>query len=102
MSRVFNFSAGPAAIPQPVLERARAELLDWNGTGASVMELIRELHAEGTTLNQLAFPINPNLFTINCLTEWSFDGITGYGEDHDNWAAASIRRFMRDFLKLNG
>ena len=39
MSRVFNFSAGPAAIPQPVLERARAELLDWNGTGASVMEL---------------------------------------------------------------
>ena len=59
----------------------------------------RELHAEGTTLNQLAFPINPNLFTINCLTEWSFDGITAFGEDHDNWAAASIRRFMRGFLK---
>jgi phosphoserine aminotransferase len=39
LSRVFNFSAGPAAIPQAVLERARAELLDWNGTGASVMEL---------------------------------------------------------------
>lgn len=60
-------------------------------------ELGRELHAEGTTLNQLAFPINPNLFTINCLTEWSFDGITAFGEDHDNWAAASIRRFMRGF-----
>jgi phosphoserine aminotransferase len=38
VSRVWNFSAGPAAIPQPVLERAQRELLDWNGSGASVME----------------------------------------------------------------
>ena len=38
MSRVWNFSAGPAAIPLPVLERAQRELLDWNGSGASVME----------------------------------------------------------------
>lgn len=61
-------------------------------------ELGRDLHAEGSCLNQLAFPINPNLFTINCLTQWTFDGITAFGEDHDNWAAASIRRFMRGFL----
>ncbi len=39
MSRVFNFSAGPAALPTEVLERAREELLDWNGTGTSVMEM---------------------------------------------------------------
>ena len=39
MSRVWNFSAGPAALPQAVLERAQGELLDWNGSGASVMEL---------------------------------------------------------------
>lgn len=39
MSRVWNFSAGPAAMPQTVLERAQREMLDWNGTGASVMEL---------------------------------------------------------------
>ncbi|SFS14770.1 phosphoserine aminotransferase apoenzyme [Dyella sp. OK004] len=39
MSRVWNFSAGPAAIPSVVLERAQRELLDWNGSGASVMEL---------------------------------------------------------------
>ena len=38
MSRVWNFSAGPAALPSAVLERARDELLDWNGSGASVME----------------------------------------------------------------
>lgn len=39
MSRVWNFSAGPAALPQAVLERAQREMLDWNGSGASVMEL---------------------------------------------------------------
>ncbi|HEY8587068.1 MAG TPA: 3-phosphoserine/phosphohydroxythreonine transaminase [Rhodanobacter sp.] len=38
MSRVWNFSAGPAALPATVLERAQRELLDWNGSGASVME----------------------------------------------------------------
>ncbi|MEP6898389.1 MAG: 3-phosphoserine/phosphohydroxythreonine transaminase [Rhodanobacter sp.] len=38
MSRVWNFSAGPAALPLAVLERAQRELLDWNGSGASVME----------------------------------------------------------------
>lgn len=39
MSRVFNFSAGPANLPMEVLEQAKQELLDWNGTGASVMEV---------------------------------------------------------------
>lgn len=39
MSRVYNFSAGPAAIPEPVLLQAQAELLDFRGTGMSVMEM---------------------------------------------------------------
>jgi len=39
MTRVYNFSAGPATLPLPVLERAREELLDWGGTGMSVMEM---------------------------------------------------------------
>jgi len=39
MSRVFNFSAGPAALPEAVLERARDELLDYRATGMSVMEM---------------------------------------------------------------
>lgn len=38
MNRVWNFSAGPAALPLAVLERAQREMLDWNGSGASVME----------------------------------------------------------------
>ena len=39
MSRAFNFSAGPAALPTEVLEQAREELLDYRGTGVSVMEM---------------------------------------------------------------
>lgn len=39
MKRVFNFSAGPAVLPVEVLEQARAEMLDWRGTGMSVMEM---------------------------------------------------------------
>ncbi|HLO63380.1 MAG TPA: 3-phosphoserine/phosphohydroxythreonine transaminase [Azonexus sp.] len=39
MSRIWNFSAGPAALPEEVLEQARAELLDWHGAGCSVMEM---------------------------------------------------------------
>lgn len=37
--RVFNFSAGPAAMPEEVLRQAAAEMLDWNGSGMSVMEM---------------------------------------------------------------
>ena len=36
---MFNFNAGPAALPLPVLERVREELLDWRGSGMSVMEM---------------------------------------------------------------
>ncbi|WP_019591413.1 3-phosphoserine/phosphohydroxythreonine transaminase [Thioalkalivibrio sp. ALE20] len=39
MSRIWNFSAGPAALPQAVLERARDEMLDFHGAGMSVMEM---------------------------------------------------------------
>ena len=39
MARVFNFSAGPAMLPVPVLEQAAAEMLDYKGTGMSVMEM---------------------------------------------------------------
>ena len=39
MTKVYNFSAGPAVLPSQVLERAREELLDWHGSGMSVMEM---------------------------------------------------------------
>jgi len=39
MTDIYNFSAGPAVLPHTVLERARDELLDWHGSGMSVMEM---------------------------------------------------------------
>ncbi len=39
MTRCYNFCAGPAALPEPVLETARDELLDWHGRGLSLMEM---------------------------------------------------------------
>ncbi len=54
--RVFNFSAGPAALPEPVLQQAAADMLDWNGSGMSVMEMSHRgpefmgIHAEAMAL----------------------------------------------------
>jgi len=39
MSRVYNFSAGPSALPEPVLHQAQVELLEWRDSGMSVMEM---------------------------------------------------------------
>ena len=39
MSRIYNFSAGPATLPQEVLQQVRDEMLDWQGSGMSVMEM---------------------------------------------------------------
>ena len=39
MSQIYNFSAGPAMLPQAVLQQARDELIDWHGAGMSVMEM---------------------------------------------------------------
>lgn len=39
MSRGFNFSAGPATLPEVVLQQAQAQMLEWNGAGASIVEM---------------------------------------------------------------
>ncbi|HSB48345.1 MAG TPA: 3-phosphoserine/phosphohydroxythreonine transaminase, partial [Burkholderiales bacterium] len=66
MARVFNFGAGPAALPEPVLRQAAEELLDWHGAGMSVMEMCHRgkifiaLHAqaEADLRELLAIPKN--------------------------------------------
>ena len=56
MTRVFNFSAGPAALPESVLRTAASEMLDWHGSGMSVMEMSHRgkefvaIHAEAESL----------------------------------------------------
>jgi hypothetical protein len=61
-------------------------------------ELGRELSAEGQCKNKLGLFLNPNLFTVNCLTQWNFGDIMAWGEDHDNWSAPAIRHFSRSYL----
>jgi len=61
----------------------------------------RMFKAQGRCLNKLGLHLNPNMFTWNCLTEWQFDGLSAYGEDHDNWTAAGARRFFRNELLVS-
>lgn len=66
MTRVHNFSAGPAALPEPVLRQAAAEMLDWQGSGMSVMEMSHRgkhfmsiaAEAQGLLRELLAVPTN--------------------------------------------
>jgi phosphoserine aminotransferase len=66
MTRVFNFSPGPATLPEAVLRQAADEMLDWHGSGMSVMEMSHRgkefiaIHAEAEALLRelLAIPAN--------------------------------------------
>src|SRR5687767_3042379 len=66
MSRIFNFSAGPAMLPAEVLARAGDEMLDWRGSGMSVMEMSHRgpefmkiaAEAEADLRSLLAIPAN--------------------------------------------
>jgi len=66
MHRVYNFSAGPAMLPAEVLEQAKEEMLDWQGTGMSVMEMSHRgkdfmsiaARAEADLRELLAIPAN--------------------------------------------
>ena len=52
MSRVFNFSAGPAVLPEEVLREAAAEMLDYQGSGMSVMEMSHRSKVYQNILNE--------------------------------------------------
>ena len=52
MRRVYNFSAGPAVLPEEVLKEAAAEMLDYKGTGMSVMEMSHRSKAFETIINE--------------------------------------------------
>lgn len=52
MGRVYNFSAGPAVLPEEVLKEAAEEMLDYNGTGMSVMEMSHRSKAYDTIIKE--------------------------------------------------
>ncbi len=81
--RVYNFSPGPAVLPLEVLEQAREELLDWRGTGMSVMEMshrgkafvsIAE-QAEADLRELLAIPANYKVLFLQGGATAQFAGI---------------------------
>ena len=50
MSRVYNFSAGPSVLPESVLKKAADEMLDYEGSGQSVMEMSHRSKVYGTII----------------------------------------------------
>jgi len=66
MTRVFNFSAGPATLPEAVLRQAADEMLDWHGCGMSVMEMSHRgkeyigIQAEAESLLRELLAVPPN------------------------------------------
>ena len=67
LKRALNFNAGPGALPQPVLERIREELLDWRGSGMSVMEMSHR---------------SPEFESINAAAEEKLRSLLGVPEDY--------------------
>ena len=65
--RVSNFNAGPGALPLPVLERIREELLDWHGSGMSVMEMSHR---------------SPEFENIIAAAEQKLRGLLGISDDY--------------------
>jgi phosphoserine aminotransferase len=65
--RAFNFNPGPAALPLPVLERIREELLDWRGCGMSVMEMSHR---------------SPEFESINANAEQKLRALLGVSDDY--------------------
>jgi phosphoserine aminotransferase len=70
MTRVYNFSAGPAALPEPVLQQAAAEMLDWQGSGMGVMEMSHRgpefmaIHAQALADLRELLALPPNYQTL--------------------------------------
>ena len=67
MTRAHNFCAGPAALPAEVLHRVQTELLDWQGVGASIMELSHR---------------SPEFVGVAERAEQSLRRLLGIGEDY--------------------
>src|SRR5688572_1634187 len=72
LQRIFNFSSGPAALPVPVLQRAREEMLSFRGSGMSIMEISHRsslfdevlMAAEGGVRRLMNLPDNYNVLFL--------------------------------------
>jgi phosphoserine aminotransferase len=112
MSRVFNFSAGPATLPLAVLERAKNEITDWHGSGMSVMEMSHRgkefmsiaAKAEADLRTLMAIPDNYKVLFLQggastqfAMVPMNLMGSTGKADYFDTgaWSAKAIKEVGR-------
>jgi len=112
MSRAFNFSAGPAMLPESVIRQAEQELLNWNNSGMSVMEVSHRSveymamakHAEQTLRDIMAIPDNYKVLFLHGGASLQFSAIplnlTRPGESADYfdtgvWSAKAIKEAQK-------
>ena len=117
MTRVYNFSSGPAALPEPVLRQAAAEMLDWQGSGMSVMEMSHRgkefmaIHAQAQKLLRELLSIPPNYKVLfmqggaigeNAIVPMNLIGRTGRADYivTGDWSAKSAKEAAR-YGKVN-
>ena len=117
MTRVFNFSAGPATLPESVLRKAADEMLDWHGCGMSVMEMSHRgkefiaIHAEAESLIRelLAVPANYKVLFLqggaigqNAFVPMNLIGATGTADyiNTGDWSRKSLKEAQK-YGKVN-
>ena len=115
--RVFNFSAGPAMLPTSVLEQAQSELLDWQGSGMSVMEVSHRSKAfvacadqtEALLREVLGVPENYKVLFLQGGASAQFDAIplnlTAPGDkvnflNTGQWSAKAVKAARRQGLEV--
>lgn len=112
MARIFNFSAGPAMLPEAVMQQAQAEFLDWHNTGMSVMEISHRSQdymamahqAEHTLRDIMQIPDHYKVLFVHGGASMQFSAIplnladTGDTVDYFNtgiWSAKAIKEASR-------
>jgi phosphoserine aminotransferase len=117
MTRVFNFSPGPATLPEPVLRKAAEEMMDWHGSGMSVMEMSHRgkefigIHAEAESLLRelMGIPANYKVLFMqggaigeNAIVPMNLIGRTGSADyiSTGDWSKKSIKE-ARTYGKIN-
>jgi phosphoserine aminotransferase len=117
MTRVFNFSPGPATLPESVLRQAANEMLDWHGSGMSVMEMSHRgkefiaIHAEAESLLRelLGVPANYKVLFMqggaigeNAIVPMNLIGRSGQADyvNTGEWSKKSIKE-AKTYGKVN-
>jgi phosphoserine aminotransferase len=117
MTRVFNFSPGPATLPEPVLRKAAEEMIDWHCSGMSVMEMSHRgkefisIHAEAESLLRelLGVPANYKVLFLqggaigeNAIVPMNLMGKSGKADyvNTGEWSKKSIKE-AKTYGKVN-